>query len=112
MYRAVLAAMLSLTLVAVAAPAHAQICDPKDPKCPPPPKNTADCSPGYFKNHTATWDDGICCTGDAQTSGTQCNLIFQDLNAQGPGSGATRGNAADFLNACFVTADASPCTDD
>ena len=106
MYRALLVAVLSLILVAFAVPdAFAHL--------PPPPKDvTADCSPGFYKNHTDTWDDGICCTGDALTSGTACNVIFNQLNAQGPGSGAIRGTATDFLNACFVTAAASPCTDD
>ena len=105
-------AVLGLALAFSAGPAAAQVCDPKVQKCPPPKDGTADCSPGYYKNHPNTWDDGICCAGDALTSGTECNTIFVGLNAHGPGSGAIRGFFADLLNACFGTAADSPCTDD
>ena len=107
MYRLLLAIALSLTLVMalVAVPAFAQKG--------PPPKKTADCSPGYYKNHPNTWDDGICCEGDALTPGTDCNEIYTALTAQGASSGAIRAAASGFLNgSCFVTAEASPCTDD
>ncbi len=102
-------AMFMLLGVAVS-PAFAHVePPPKDP----PPLVTADCSPGYYKNHPDDWDDGLCeCEGDAISGSGSCNDIFIDLNARGRGCGTIRGEAADFLNACFVTAESSPCTDD
>lgn len=104
MYRIALAVVLSLTFVAAVAFAQ------KPP--PPPKKDTADCSPGYYKNHPNTWDDGICSEGDALTSGTQSNLIYLFLCAECGATKEQRDAAKDFLDACFVTAEASPCQDD
>ncbi len=117
MNRAVLAAVLCLAFVAVliAVPvpaAYAQTCDPKDPKCPPK-KNTADCSPGYYKNHPEAWCDVTCpTTNTVQFTGTACTLLLEALGAKGPGSEFIRGFAKDTIDACFGTAEASPCTDD
>jgi hypothetical protein len=108
MYRVVLAVALSLTLVLslVTVPAFAG-------PPPPPKKTTADCSPGFYKNHPDAWDNGICCDGDALASGTECNGLYQDLNAHGSTSANLRRAAATAeLNECFGTAEASPCTDD
>jgi hypothetical protein len=62
------------TFVAFASAARAQTCDPKDPKCVPCDPKTqkcdgADCSPGFYKNHVASW----CAPGSpADTSGIEC----------------------------------------
>jgi hypothetical protein len=92
--------------------------DCKDPDCAndpacklPPPPVTADCSPGFYKKHPNTWDDGICCLGDALTSGTACNQIFLFLSAELGATPEQRAAAKGFLDACFVTAEASPCDD-
>jgi hypothetical protein len=96
------------------------LIDCKDPDCatdpvcktPPPPKVTADCSPGFYKKHPNTWDDGICCMGDALTAGTDCNRILLFLSAELGATEEQRATAKAFLDACFVTAEASPCEDD
>jgi hypothetical protein len=81
--------------------------------CPqPPPADGADCSPGYYKKHTDTWDDGICCAGNALTSGTACNQIYLRLCAECGATAQQREDAKAFLDACFGTATASPCRDD
>jgi hypothetical protein len=100
MHRLLLAIALSLTLVLtlVAVPAFAGP--------PPPKKTTADCSPGYYKNHVGTWCGGACpATGFTIT---ECDALLDALEAQGPGSGAIRAAASGFLNDCFGTAEASP----
>ena len=116
MYRVVLAAAFSLALVGVSVPAaYAQKppppCDPKTQKC----DGGADCSPGFYKNHPDTWDNGICCagnTGDA-VSGEQCDILLEMLKAHGfAGAAQQRAAAKGVLDACFGTAAASPCTDD
>jgi len=103
MYRALLPAVLSLTLVVFAVPeAYAQ-------KPPPPPKeDTAECSPGFYKNHPETWV-GICCN---DTDNPTCSALQSDLEAKGPGSGAVREAAAEYLDACFGSSERTPCTDD
>lgn len=75
------------------------------PMCVEPPPVTADCSPGYYKNHPETWCDG--CFG-----GEGCDFLLGQLAAGGPGSAAVREAAKALIDACFVTAEASPCTDD
>jgi len=112
MNRAVLAAVLCLAFIAVtvAVPvpaAYAQACDPKKEKCPPP-KADAECSPGYWKNHPETWV-GFCCNTDDDPT---CSALQSALQAQGPGSGVIREGAAEFLDACFGSAEETPCTDD
>ena len=116
-YRTVLAAALSLMFVAVAVPAaYAQTCpDPKNPKCPPPPptKATADCSPGFYKNHPETWCDVTCpTTGTVVFTDGTCDLLVTLLSAKGSGSSTLREFAKDGIDACFGTAALSPCEDD
>jgi hypothetical protein len=72
---------------------------------PPPPPTTADCSPGFYKNHPETWCDA--CFG-----GEGCALIVEQLGARGSGSAAVREAAKAAIDACFGTAAASPCVDD
>jgi hypothetical protein len=57
-------AAVGLCLMIGTSSTFAQTCDPKDPKCnpPPPPRTTADCSPGFYKSHPETWCDTICPT--------------------------------------------------
>jgi hypothetical protein len=116
MFRVLLAAALSLTMLAAVPPeVYAQKCDPKKQVCPPPPCDpktqvcdgdvTADCSPGYYKKHPETWQ-GICCTG------TACDLIAQQLCAECGATPTQRAAAKESLDSCFGTAAASPCTDD
>jgi len=102
-------------------------CDPKkDPKCPPPKKVTADCSPGYYKNHPEEWCSGYVGSGSPSdpdypgsdlskpcASGGGCTTLLGQLNNHTPRIGAgIREGAKLFLDACFVTAAASPCEDD
>ena len=75
------------------------------PPPPPPPPVTADCSPGFYKNHPETWCDA--CFG-----GEGCALIVEQLGARGAGSAAIRDAAKAEIDACFGTAAASPCLDD
>ncbi len=121
MFRVLLAAALSLTMVAAVPPeVYAQKCDPKKEVCPPPPcdpktqvcDGTADCSPGFYKRHPNTWDDGICCSGDALAGGTQCNLVYLQLCAECGATATQRAAQKEFLDSCFGSAAASPCTDD
>ncbi|MGH8555491.1 MAG: hypothetical protein ACREUD_08015 [Gammaproteobacteria bacterium] len=73
-----------------------------------PPKDRAECSPGYWKNHPEVWVD-ICCN---DTDNPTCDALSSSLEAKGPGSGAIRESAAEFLDACFGTGDLTPCTED
>jgi hypothetical protein len=66
----------------------------------------ADCSPGYYKNHPETWC-GTCSIGSAT-----CAEVLGDLSTRGPGSDAVRAAAKGMLDACFGTAESSPCVDD
>jgi hypothetical protein len=75
---------------------------------PPPPPTTADCSPGYYKNHPSTWCTAQC----GFTDPNACTAVVRDLSATGPGSADIREAAKTMLDACFVTAEASPCADD
>ena len=72
---------------------------------PPPPPTTADCSPGYYKNHPETWCS-FCFAGQG------CDQIVTDLSTGGAGSAAVRDAAKAQIDACFGTAQASPCKDD
>jgi hypothetical protein len=103
-------AVLSLALAFSAGPAAAGAtkCDPKKEKC------GADCSPGYYRNHVDTWC-GIVCPSDGVTviGPSTCEFLLGELFSTGRGSGVRKNAAADFINeVCFVTAAASPCTDD
>lgn len=73
------------------------------PVCAPPP--TADCSPGFYKNHPETWC-GACFGGNG------CDALLTDLAARGADSSALRDGAKAQIDACFGTAAASPCVDD
>jgi hypothetical protein len=95
--------------------------DCADPDCatsefcktpPPPPKNPADCSPGFYKKHPNTWDDGVCATGSYLVAGTQANQLFLMLSAELGATAAQRAAAKNLLDACFETAEESPCEDD
>jgi hypothetical protein len=79
--------------------AFAQTCDPKDPKCPPPPKG-GDCSPGYYKNHVDFWW-GIYCDVDSG----QCSDLLTALTCKGSDASCGRSDAAGYLN------DQSGCTE-
>ena len=106
-------ATLGFCLTVVAGSAYAQVCDPKDPKCVPPPKTTADCSPGFYKNHPETWCNVTCpTTGSVEFTGAECDVLIEQLGARGPGSAGIRSFAKQQIDACFGTASASPCTDD
>jgi hypothetical protein len=83
-------------------------CEKTPPPPPPPPPSDAECSPGYWKNHPETWQ-GICCT---EATDPTCSALLSNLRAQGPGSGAIREAAAEFLDECFGSGEATPCTDD
>jgi hypothetical protein len=97
-----------------------KLTDCADPACtetefcknPPPPKKDADCSPGFYKKHPNTWDDGICAAGDAKTAGTESNQLFRFLSAELGATAAQRALAKGFLDTCFATAELSPCEDD
>jgi hypothetical protein len=75
------------------------------PPPPPPPPVTADCSPGFYKNHPETWCD-------ACFAGVGCAQIVEELSSKGAGSAAIRDAAKASIDACFGTAAASPCVDD
>lgn len=91
------------------------LVDGLDPDCkvpPPPPKVTADCSPGFYKNHPNTWDNGICCIGQSTDPTSQCGDLAFRLCAECGASSLQRAAAKEILDTCFVTAEASPCRDD
>lgn len=104
----------TLSVIFLAAPAFAQ-CDPKkDPTCCDPKTQkcdtTAACSPGYYRNHIETWCNVQCPSGVVITD---CQPLIDALFSTGTGSGIKKNLAASYINTtCFVTAEASPCTDD
>jgi hypothetical protein len=75
------------------------------PGCEPPPV-TADCSPGYYKNHPEAWCTAQC--GFVE----ECAVMTAALGAKGSGSAEIRDATKALIDACFVTAAASPCLDD
>lgn len=75
-----------------------------EPPPPPPPPSTADCSPGYYKNHPTAW------CGPCGFSVDVCNSLLNDLRTGG--SSGAREAAKAQIDACFGTAAASPCQDD
>lgn len=93
---------------------------------PPPKKVTADCSPGYYKNHPEEWCSGYIGTGGPNdpdypgsdlskdcATGDGCTVFLQQLDDHTPQFGRDiREGAKLFLDTCFVTANASPCEDD
>ena len=76
------------------------------PGCTPPPPAEADCSPGYYKNHPETW-----CTRCGYDAAA-CTAEVANLSARGSESAAIRDAAKARVDACFGTAEASPCLDD
>ena len=96
LFRAIVPAMLALTLMA--GPVLAQ-------KKPPP--EDAVCSPGWWKNHVEEWQgtESDSCDFDA----TEVDQLLTWLTAKGHGSKAIREAAADALAICF---DPQPCVDD
>jgi hypothetical protein len=105
----------ALSVVFAAQPALAQACDPKkDPTCCDPKTQkcdtTAACSPGYYRNHQDTWCNVLCPTGIIIAD---CQPLLDALFSTGTGSGTKKNAASNYINeTCFVTAEASPCTDD
>lgn len=121
MMRTLSAVVLTVALsVVFAAPAFAQTCDPKDPKCAPPcdPKTQkcgADCSPGFYKNHVSAWCQpgstadlsGIVCQ-DGQTY--SCTELACLLSAEPPCKSTEDQRA--FAKACLdAISPADICTD-
>lgn len=92
--KSLLGLTLGLGLAFVAGSASAQTCDPKDPKCVPPPKDGTPCSPGYWKNHTELWV-GIYCT---DSSDPTCGELITALTCKGSDITCGRTAAANFLN--------------
>ncbi len=78
------------------------------PNCAPPPPPSADCSPGYYKNHPSVWKT-VCASYYAPYTWQQ---IVTMLSAQDGATLADRDAAKAMLDACFGTAAASPCMDD
>jgi len=70
-----------------------------------PPPEPADCSPGYWKNHTEVWE-GVACTG------SDCTDLLDDLKAKGKGSGAIRHAASGYLNSWAAGLGILACTID
>lgn len=66
---------------------------------------SADCSQGFYKNHPETWCD-YC------FAGVGCTSLVEQLSTRGAESAAIRDAAKAQIDACFGTAEASPCTDD
>jgi hypothetical protein len=87
----------------------------------------ADCTPGFYKNHSALWDDidGNCGSNNGQRhrncgpspeleraccDGMECDDLLMDLQAEEGSDEAMRSAAKAFLDGCF--GDMSPCDDD
>jgi hypothetical protein len=118
-----LPAALSVGLMLIAPSAFAGEVYPPPP---PPKKVTADCSPGYYKNHPEEWCSTYVGTGspsDPDYPGSElskdcasyegCTVLLEQLNNHTRRTGAgIREGAKLFLDTCFVTAAASPCEDD
>jgi hypothetical protein len=120
-----LPAALSVGLMFIGASAFAggEYCDPKYEKCPP--KVTADCSPGYYKNHPEEWCSTYVGSGSPSdpaypgsglsrdcASGNTCTLLINNVSAELGASKEQREGVKAILDACFETAEESPCEDD
>src|SRR5438093_941906 len=87
-------AVLAGMVFGLSGSALAQKCDPKDPKCnPPPPPKGGDCSPGFFKNHVDFWW-GIYC----DIPSGQCSDLLTALTCKGNDATCGRSDAAGYLN--------------
>ncbi len=130
---------LALGMLLFAAPASAQVCDPKaDPKCDgicPEPidlgdpdceetKKEFDCSPGFWKTHLlgpaadycAIVGPGLACPGLTTACGgnsCSCGELDAILSTGGGGTAATnRQLAADCLNAYSALIEFDPNCDE
>lgn len=93
-----------MALVLAWGSASAQTCDPKDPKCEPPPPcdpkteicdgGGEPCSPGFYKNHLTYWV-GIYCT---DVSDPTCTELLDALTCRGSDASCGRSVAAAYLN--------------
>jgi len=68
-------------------------CASKAPECQ---KKPSGCSPGFYKNHTETWQ-GICCGNAGQPS---CSSLLTALTCKGSDASCGRSAAAAYLDAC------------
>lgn len=80
-------------------------------------RTTADCSPGYYKNHPEEWcssNPGYPGSNLSENcaSGADCGELIDQLRTRGPGSEAVRNAAKGVLDTCFGTNTNSPCEDD
>jgi hypothetical protein len=78
---------------------------------------TANCSPGYYKNHAEEWcssNPGFPGSNLSRNcaSGADCGTLLAQLQARGAGSEAIRNSAKAVLDACFGTGADSPCEED
>jgi hypothetical protein len=98
-----------------------KLADCDDPDCAEECKKdiTADCSPGFYKNRLLNVDlrKRLCpITCPVATEGiidnAECAQLVIDLSAELGSDEATRSAAKATLDACFGTAEASPCEDD
>lgn len=118
-----LSAALGVSLTFIAGAAFAEECVPGEPCF----EVTADCSIGYYKEHPGEWCFGYISQGPGQSdpsfpasalseacaTGAGCTVLLQQLNNQTPVLGeAIREGAKATLDACFGTAELSPCDDD
>lgn len=82
---------------------------------PPPPKDPAACSPGFFKNNLEKWCPlgSIADCPGSTASIDDCESFIPLLSAEQPFNSprAVREAAATILNSCFGTAANSPCDD-
>ena len=97
-------AKLLAAMAATALAASALALPPGDP--PPEPPKLNDCSPGFWKNHPEYWAEGQFCADDACVK-----MVMDDLKAKGKGSGDTRHEMADVLNAWADGVYGLICTD-
>ncbi len=84
-----------------------------------PPKVTANCSPGFYKNKPETWCASLggpaTCPGDplrATPTGDACTDLVEMLSAELGASKADREAAKLSLDLCFRTGSKSPCEED
>jgi len=97
-----------------------KLVDCKDPNCSKSVKCevTADCSPGFYKNHLLNADPRKrlcpieCPAVDITIGVEECAGLVLDLSAELGSDAATRAAAKAILDACYGTAEASPCEDD
>ena len=99
-----------------------KLVDCKDPDCAKSVKCeedvTADCSPGFYKNNLLDGPHPVCtngidCVGAQQDlTVANCEFLVPLLSAELGATKAQREGAKAILDACFGTAENSPCEDD